>query len=532
MPSLQAGPLGAILDPLLLVQGNGLIVDCNAAAERFTGANRQQIIGRNLADFSSDQGRQSTAYTTALHNVQQALATGCQRGEWEHMWGGVIFTLDVAFSRVDDSAEKLVLVHWHDISERKRIEDELRRSEERYRLLAENAHDVIWVMGLDGRFTYVSPSVEHLRGYTPEEVMQQTMDEVLSPESLRIVQESLVDIMEDVRAGRPIERDLTEIEQPCKDGSMVWTEVKTTGMYDSRGQFIGLLGVTRDIMDRRQRDEQLRQINATLEDRVRERTAELEAANAKLAKASQHKDEFLATVSHELRTPLTGILSFAQALEESVYGPLSERQLQAVHLLRQSGDHLLSMINGILDLSRLQADKLVLQHEAVDLDELCRLSLRALEGADRDAFHDITYVIDHPGIIIEADTQRVVQILGHLLRNAAKFTPPGGSIRLEVQSDLNAGCVTLSVIDTGIGIAAGDLPRLFQPFVQLDARLARRYQGAGIGLALVRAIAELHGGQAGVESTLGVGSRFWVTLPLRALACRPEQNGGPLHVTY
>ncbi len=93
MPSLQAGPLGAILDPLLLVQENGLIVDCNAAAERFIGADRQQIIGRNLGDYSSEQGKSSTAYTTALHNIQQALATGSQRGEWEHKWGGVTFAL-------------------------------------------------------------------------------------------------------------------------------------------------------------------------------------------------------------------------------------------------------------------------------------------------------------------------------------------------------------------------------------------------------------------------------------------------------
>jgi PAS domain S-box-containing protein len=367
---------------------------------------------------------------------------------------------------------------------------------------------------MDGRFTYVSPSVQRLRGYTPEEVLQQSMAEVLSPESLRIVMDGLVEIAEFVRAGIRIDRDLTEVEQPCKDGSTVWTEVKTTGVYDDAGRFIGILGVTRDISERRQRDEQLRQLNATLEERVRERTAELEAANAKLARAGQHKDEFLATVSHELRTPLTGILGFSQALEESVYGVLSARQMQTVRLIRRSGEHLLDLINGILDLSRLQVEQLVLHRDCVTVDSLCLLSLRALRQVEYDPPHRITYINNCPEALIEADKQRIVQMINHLLRNAAKFTPPGGGIRLEVQADLAAGCLTLSVSDTGIGIAAGDLPRLFQPFVQLDARLARHYQGAGIGLALVRAIAEAHGGHAGVESTPDVGSRFWVTLPL------------------
>jgi signal transduction histidine kinase len=185
-----------------------------------------------------------------------------------------------------------------------------------------------------------------------------------------------------------------------------------------------------------------------------------------------------------------------------------------VRLIRRAGEHLLSLINGILDLSRLQAEQLQLNREIAAVDSLCRLSMRVLEPANCAVPHVVSYSIDRPDVTIEADKQRIVQMLGQLLSNAAKFTPAGGRIELKVQTDLDARCVTLSVIDTGIGIDGGELPRLFQPFVQLDARLARHYQGAGIGLALVRAIAELHGGSVGVESEPGVGSRFWVTLPL------------------
>lgn len=515
MPSLDAELFKAILDPILLVQENGVIVDCNVAAVRFMGvASPEQIIGRTLGEFSPGHER-GEPQATALRTLRQALATGSHRTEWVHRNAdGGVTTLDVAFSKPEGFDPPLLLIHWHDISERKRMEEALRRSEERYRLLAEHAHDVIWVMGLDGRFTYVSPSVQRLRGYTPEEVIQQPIEEVLTPDSLRVVQAGLVEILQAVQAGIRVDRELTEVEQPCKDGSTVWTEVKTTGIYDDAGQFRGILGVTRDISERRQRDEQLRQLNATLEQRVQERTAELAAANARLAKASQHKDEFLATISHELRTPLTGVLSFAQTLEEEVYGALSPRQLQAVRLIRQAGDHLLDMINSILDLSSLQAEQLQLRREIASVDTLCRLSLRVLDKVNCDPPHYIAYSIDRPDLRIAADQQRIVQMLGHLLSNAAKFTPPGGRIELKAQTDWAAQRVTLSVIDSGIGIDANDLARLFAPFVQLDARLARHYQGAGIGLSLVRAIAELHGGCVGVESEPGVGSRFWVTLPL------------------
>jgi len=519
MPLAGANLFQAILDPLLVVQGNGVIVDCNEAAVRFMGfSSTGQVIGRRLGDFSlPPQGDDPPASTTALGVLQKTLATGSVRMEWvHHRPDGCALTLDVAFSVLEGCDPPLVLVHWHDVTERKQMEDALRRSEERYRLLAENAHDVIWVMGLDGRFTYVSPSVQRLRGYTPEEVMQQPMDEALTPASLRVIQEGLEIIAKDVQAGIRIDRDLTEVEQPCKDGSTVWTEVKTNGLYDDAGRFIGLLGVTRDISERRQRDEQLRQLYTGLEQRVRERTAALEEANAQLAKASQHKDEFLATISHELRTPLTGIMGLTETLEEEVYGPLTPRQHQAVRLIWQAGEQLRTMINGILDLSRLQAHDFTLRRARVLVDGLCRLSLRVLEPPNCTTAYRVSYTIDHPDLVIEADDQRIVQMLSHLLGNAAKFTPAGGRIDLHVRSDPADHTVTLSVSDTGIGIDAGDLPRLFQPFVQLDARLARSYAGAGIGLALARAIAEMHGGSVGVESQPGVGSRFWVTLPLVA----------------
>jgi PAS domain S-box-containing protein len=259
--------------------------------------------------------------------------------------------------------------------------------------------------------------------------------------------------------------------------------------------------------------ERLEEEHSLLTQRVQERTAELSRANAELAKVARLKDEFLAGMSHELRTPLNSILGFAEILQNGVFGPLNERQLKFSKNIEESGTHLLSVINDILDLSKVEAGKMELEVGPVSVAAVCEASLRMIKQLALKKQLQVTETIIDQAVEMQADERRLKQILVNLLSNAVKFTLEGGQIGLEVRGDEAEQVVHFTVWDTGIGIASEDLKRLFQPFVQLDSRLARQYNGTGLGLSLVFRMTELHGGSVSVESQVNQGSRFTFSLP-------------------
>jgi signal transduction histidine kinase/CheY-like chemotaxis protein len=240
---------------------------------------------------------------------------------------------------------------------------------------------------------------------------------------------------------------------------------------------------------------------------------ELRIAYAALEKASRAKDEFLANMSHELRTPLNGILGMSEILLDGLGGPLTERQQKFIHTIDDSGRHLLSLINDVLDLSKIEAGQLELHPETISLNKVCLDSMALV----REAAARKSLVIDfHPDPAITtilADERHLKQILINLLSNAVKFTPSSGKVMLTVQANQAQDAIDLSVSDSGIGICAADLQRLFQPFTQVDSSLTRQHEGTGLGLALVKRLTELHGGGISVTSEVGQGSCFTVSLP-------------------
>lgn len=268
-----------------------------------------------------------------------------------------------------------------------------------------------------------------------------------------------------------------------------------------------------EIAERKRVEAALEAERSLLARRVAERTADLSAANAELAHAARLKDEFLASMSHELRTPLNAVLGISEALQEEVYGPLNENQINSLHSIEESGRHLLALINDILDLSKIEAGKLELEPTPVPVEMICHASLRIIKQNAHKKRLTIHSSFDGAVTTIQADERRVKQILVNLLGNAVKFTPEGGEIGLEVVGDTAVGAVHITVWDTGIGIAEEDLSRLFQPFVQLDSRLAREYGGTGLGLSLVQRMMDLHGGTVSVVSEPGQGSRFTISFP-------------------
>jgi PAS domain S-box-containing protein len=236
-------------------------------------------------------------------------------------------------------------------------------------------------------------------------------------------------------------------------------------------------------------------------------------ARAEAERADRAKSEFLANMSHELRTPLNAVLGRSEILQEQIHGTLTQRQLDAVRSIEESGRHLLALINDILDLSKIEAGKLDLQVGPISVDQFCRATMRMVAQSALTKQITLSSTIDGAVEVIHADERRLKQILVNLLSNAVKFTPEGGKVRLEVYGDPIKQTVTFCVSDTGIGIAKADLARLFQPFVQIDSGLSRLYTGTGLGLALAQRLAQVQQGQITVESTPDVGSQFRLVLP-------------------
>ncbi len=269
----------------------------------------------------------------------------------------------------------------------------------------------------------------------------------------------------------------------------------------------------RDVTKRKQMEDELRDERTMLAHHVESRTVELRRANTELENASKMKDEFLASMSHELRTPLNAILGLSEALLSEIYGELGERMVRPLNLIGESGLHLLDLINDILDVSKIEAGQLTLHRSNVPISMVCDASMEMVRQTAAQKGIRMRQDIAPNVKWLVADERRLKQIMVNLLSNAVKFTPDNGAVGLQVRSSPNNETLYITVVDTGIGIPESEFSRLFDPFVQVDSSLSRKFTGTGLGLALVSRLVELHGGTVDVESKVGRGSRFTVTIP-------------------
>jgi len=343
---------------------------------------------------------------------------------------------------------------------------------------------------------------------TPDLYLYDVWANALHPDD-RAAAESL---LQQTILGKEKKKYETEFRIIHPDQSIHFIRSYATVLRDSDGKAQRLIGVNFNISDRKEVEEQLRQ------------------TNEQLIRATRLKDEFLANMSHELRTPLTAVLGMSEILQKEMLGSINERQQKALIAIRKGGQHLLELINDILDLSKISSGKVELDLESVSVENVCDSSLVYVK---QQAFQKRVEVYSNiaPNISnILVDERRLRQILINLLVNAVKFTPKKGKVCLLVSvgcgdtwqgeatvpnhlKEQNLPMILFQVTDTGIGISNQDLHRLFQPFMQLDSGINRQYEGTGLGLVMVKQIAELHDGQVSVTSVIGKGSTFTVALP-------------------
>ena len=393
---------------------------------------------------------------------------------------------------------------FRDITERKQAEREKCLLQERLKYLLHSNPAIIYSCSIDYPYqaTFISDNVQSILGYQPTDFTQQAdfwASRIHPDDAPRVLAE-----LSRFSSEQETHKDKYRFWHGA--GYYIWVRDELRLVRDEAGNTLEIVGYLADITEQKQAEEQLQQTNEAL------------------IRATRLKDEFLATMSHELRTPLNAILGLTEGLKEQVQGSINEKQSKALNTIEHSGYHLLELINDILDFSKIESGKMELSCADTEIAPLCQSVLAVIKQQSEKKGIQIQTKLPAHLPKVSLDERRIRQVLINLLSNAVKFTPEGGQITLEAslvqkprppEATACFHAVRIAVIDTGIGIAPEKVNQLFEPFLQIDSALNRKYQGTGLGLSLVKQIVELHGGEVGVESELGVGSCFNIDLPLQ-----------------
>ena len=396
-----------------------------------------------------------------------------------------------------------------DITRLRKAELKLEQSESLFRTLAKVAPVGIFRTDPSGSCVYVNENYCEMSGRKMEEALGEGWVEAIHPDDRASVFEKWNDALQNS------ETYMLEHRFMQPRGQVVWVMTQARAEFGMDGKLRGYVGTVTDITQRKHTEAALLRLNEVLEQRVQDRTAQLLAAKEEAEQASRTKSLFLASMSHELRTPLNAILGYAQLME--IDAGLPGHTVENAHEIRRAGDYLLSLVNDLLDLARIESGRMEMQFAALDLpeviDECCTLNSKSAQARNIRLIKDVSCA----AFKVTADRRRLLQVFNNLVSNAIKYNREGGTVTVKC-SPLAKGKIRIAITDTGMGIALEKQAQLFEPFNRLGAEMGK-IEGTGIGLVIARKLMENMHGTLSVESTLGAGSTFWMELPA------PEQAG-------
>lgn len=484
-------------DAIILAAMDGCLLEANRKAEELLGYTEAELSRMMMTDIHPsdfhDEARRSFA-RLAENGSEEELDFPLLRKD-----GSVVYA-DIQATLIDLGDRVIAHGSFRDVTARREAAKRLRELSNKLELSLESGQIGCWGYDAETGKLEWDDRMFALYGISPPDFPEsQEVWETALTEQDRSAVDNL--LKECIRDAKPFDAQFT-IRLP--NGQVRHIQAKANMIPGDSGATRRVVGINYDI-------------SAMI---AREKT--LEELNRQLEMATRQKDEFLANMSHELRTPLNSILGMSEAIQIGVYGPLDQPKVQPIQRIEESGRHLLSLINDILDLAKIEAGKIALAPEPTNISALCTSVVRLMEETARGKGIELSsgYDPDIPDMLV--DPRRLRQILLNLLSNAVKFTQPGGGVRLETKLDRAAQTMVISVSDTGDGIPADKLSLLFQPFTQLEPALTRRHGGTGLGLSIVKKLVELHGGSVAVQSTVGKGSVFSVRCP-----CIPSAPSSP-----
>ena len=527
----------------------GYVLTWNAGAERIKGYSAAEAIGQHFSIFYP---RDLITEGFPEFELRTAANTGRFEDEgWRLRKDGTRFWANVVITALKDASGQLIgfAKVTRDLTTRREDEQALRESEERFRLLVEGVRDyAIFMLDPAGHIATWNAGAERIKGYRANEIIGQHFS-IFYPPSDIAAKKPARELEIAARTGS-YEEESWRIRN---DGTRIWVSVLITALRNKSGELVGYAKVTRDLTERRaseqralddaqrvaaqeaaRREAEAREAELRdLADQLRRQTLELEAQTHDAEEARQRADEarhradeanlaksqFLAAMSHELRTPLNAIGGYTDLISMELSGPITPMQRDQLSRVKRSQEHLLGIINDILNFSRIEAGQLTYDFSDVVIHEIVESVVHMIAPQARAKQLEIDYDRCRSDVVAWADRAKLEQVVLNLVSNAVKFTPEGGTISLSCAAN-DEGSITIVVRDSGCGIPRQLLDAIFEPFMQVGRSLTATREGTGLGLAISRDLARAMKGNITVESTIDMGSAFHLTVP----ASRPTAS--------